>query len=406
MRRHEKYKSSRASGGGLKLLLVVLLGVLSGWPEAGAQHPWSVFSVEELGRSDVYLLPLRQGLRDSLAREFGVPLQEGVSYHVSGPHPRFLRGDYMYFVPLSDTLAAADAVRVPVDRVSSVLPFLVLHAYWERLFGQFLRWSYVDMGRADSLLVFDTAGHCYGRYSPLHLLSYRFRPEAASPVVFTLTTNTPEPQRLPIEQVQRLAEAGAFATEADIAMQERQARLSRSRDMRSRDSVSAILDSLDFRRLLLARQADSLASELEADSLAQERQQQRAEVERTKKRMDSEQIFLINVKPARSDYMFGIELNLYNCFPRTIASIELTIAPYNERGQLQQDKFRRTQRTMRCMGPVEPGQPAQYTFDELFWDDRGNIKYMRLTAISFRFTDGTRKSYSGYNQILKHTLNH
>ena len=141
-----------------------------------------------------------------------------------------------------------------------------------------------------------------------------------------------------------------------------------------------------------------------ADSIAFADDQQRQNIENTKRRMQREQIFILNIKNARSQYMFGLEMNLYNCFNKTISMLEFNVAPYNARGRLQEDKFHRTVRTMRCMGPIEPGHPAQYIFDELFWDDRSRIKYMRVNSITFYFTDGTSRSFNGYDKILKHSL--
>ena len=103
--------------------------------------------------------------------------------------------------------------------------------------------------------------------------------------------------------------------------------------------------------------------------------------------------------------MFGLEFNFYNCFQKTITKIEITVTPVNANGQVQRDQFNRDVRTIRCMGPIRPESPAQYIFDELFWDDKGRIKYMRVTSVTFHFTDGTRKNFYGYNQILKHILN-
>ena len=131
----------------------------------------------------------------------------------------------------------------------------------------------------------------------------------------------------------------------------------------------------------------------------------RDQVMRTKKRMNRDEIFIMSLQPARSDYMFGLEFNLYNCFKKTISKIEITVAPYNSRDRVQEDKFHRTVRTVRCMGPIAPGEPAQYTFDELFWDDSGKIRYMKVTSITFHFPDGTSRSFNGYPTVMKHSLN-
>ena len=85
----------------------------------------------------------------------------------------------------------------------------------------------------------------------------------------------------------------------------------------------------------------------------------RAEVQATKERMNRDQIFIMSINPARSDYMFGLEFNFYNCFQKIVTKLEITVTPVNDRGQLQKDQFNRDVRTVRCMGPVRPGSPAQ-----------------------------------------------
>ena len=354
--------------------------------------------------ADAYLPALPDSLQSALEKAVGQSITTGIRYHLSGPHGSRSRA-YILFQPADDTVLAAPSFRLPVALATDLMPHLVSCRYWEHRFAQLLQWSYVRLDKADSLLAFDTLGHLYGHYSPLHLLSYSFSATSpTSPVSFRLTTNTPQPQSLTLDQVQHLAEQGAFASEADLYAYTQQQLDHHRLDLRQRDSLDALLDSLSFWGDLFARQADSIALELEADSVAAERQQRLAEVKRTMQRMSRESLFIFNLKTARSDYMFGLELNLYNCFSRTISRIELTITPYNASGRVQQDKYKRAARDIRCVGPIPPGEPAQFVFDELFWDDSGRIKFMRLTAITFYFTDGTHRSYYGHAQILKHSL--
>lgn len=158
-------------------------------------------------------------------------------------------------------------------------------------------------------------------------------------------------------------------------------------------------------RLMVASRADSVSTERYADSLAKAHAQMREQIEQTKRDMDRRQIFLMNIKLAQSDYQFGLEFNFYNCFNKTIRKIEMQVTAYNAAGAVQRDKFDRRMRDIRCMGPIPPQSPAQYTFDELFWDDNGRIRYLRLTYIKFTFADGTTRSYNGHEAILSHTLN-
>ena len=225
------------------------------------------------------------------------------------------------------------------------------------------------------------------------------------PVVFTVRTNRRGTQELALAAVQQLAERGAFTTDAGLEAYEHNAAEVRAQEQERQAALQRHLDSLDRRRMASLRLADSITTALRNDSIAQAEEALRLQVQATKVRMNRDQIFLMSARTAKSDYMFGLEFSFYNCFAKTITKIEVSVTPVNARGQVQADQFKRTVRTIRCMGPVYSGSPAQYTFDELFWDDRGRIQEMRVSSVTFHFTDGTRRTFSGYEKILRHTLN-
>lgn len=269
-------------------------------------------------------------------------------------------------------------------------------AYWNNRFFQLLRWTYVD----DSLV------HLYlnnleyqqlpAKYTPLHWYGYTFQPSDQWPVVFTVALGDGDPQTLTLPALEQLAKWGAFLTNDGHRHYIEELEMRNEELSEEANDSSSLIPHLSF--------IDSMQAVLLADSIAFADERQQQDLKRTKQRMKRDQIFLLNVKTARSQYMFGLEINLYNCFNKTISMLEFNVAPYNDRGRLQEDKFHRTVRTMRCMGPIQPDHPAQYTLDELFWDDRSRIKYMRVNSITFYFTDGTAKSFNGYDKILKHTL--
>ena len=297
-------------------------------------------------------------------------------------------------------------------------------AYWDNRFRQLLRWTYIDDSLANIYLPYELGVRSYElgvddtnpqltthnsqlkthNYLPLHWYGYSFQPSDLWPVVFHVAVGDGPEQTLTLAALQQLAQWGAFLTNDDHRRLRLEKQLALSRPRQADSLLRRQLDSLDNLARALRIEADSLSSILAADSLASAREQMQDEVQRTKQRMNRDQIFILNVNTARSEYMFGLELNLYNPFGKTISMLEFNVAPYNDRGQVQEDKFHRTVRTMRCMGPIAPEAPAQYTFDELFWNDRGRIKYMRINSITFHFTDGTSRSFRGYEKILKHTL--
>lgn len=382
-----------------KLLLAAAIVSLLTFPVAAlqAQQPWNFASIEDACRDDAYLILPPDSIRSAVLRASDGRADFNVSYHISGPYRSF--GRRMVRFQNADS-----EFRIPMALAEELLPYMVSHSYWRQRYETWSAWSLVDMTQVTTLLEVDTNDRRYGDYSPLLWQGYSFQPSEDWPVCFNVMTNTGTQQVLTLRAMERLAKWGAFSTYAQWQAADRRERDRRRREADRADSLQRQLDSLAGIGRWAGRQADSLVIALQNDSIAAVAEQSRAEVERAKDRMNRNEIFLMNIKPAHSDYMFGLEYNFYNCFNKTITKIEITIVPYNDRSRVQEDKFHRSVRTVRCMGPIRPGSPAPYLFDELFWDERGRIKYMRTTNVTFHFTDGTTRSYNGYDQVMKHCL--
>ena len=380
---------------------------------ARSQQPWNPVTVAEACMDDVYLIEPSGDIKAMVEKSaidaettgrtlpFGTQhatLKYNTSYHVSGP--------YNYWGKSYVGMRADDRnVLLPEAVAEQLLSNMVSHRYWQSRYSHLQEWNFIDMDNLGGLLGVDTADRRYDRYSLLLWQGFVFQPSEEVPVVFTVVTNTHEPQTLSLRVIERLAEWGAFASDAQQHAYELQMQALGESALQRQRQLQAELDSLSNIGFFVEQQADSIHQAMQGDSLALVQEQIRAEVERTKERMNRDEIFLMNLKPARSDYMFGLDFNFYNCFDKTISKKEITVVPVNDRNQLQADKFNRTTRSVRCMGPIRPGSPAQYVFDELFWNDKGRIKFMRVTNITFHFTDGTRRSFNGYQNIMKHTLN-
>ena len=368
---------------------------------ATAQQPWNYTSVREAHLDDAYFVeppaPVKAKIQKAVpSRSLGQAVSQSLfnrSYRLSVD-----KRNRLCF--LSDSLSFT----LPESTATECLPYLVSHRYWQQRYQTLQQWAFVSMDNR-LLIDVDTADHRYGPYSPVTWLGYRFQPSADWPVVFTIRTNSRREQELTLPALQTLAEWGAFTTVAGQEAYEQNLVSRRQAQQAEEEALRQHLDSLDRRSEHVARQADSIAVAMQQDSLHLAELQVMADVQATKEKMNRKTLFLMSVNPARSDYMFGLEFNFYNCFDRVITKIEITVTPVNAKGRIQKDQFNRDVRTVRWMGPIRPGSPAQYTFDELFWDDKGRIQYMRVTSVTFHFTDGTHRTFSGYEKILKHTLN-
>ena len=374
----------------LLLLLALPLGIL-------AQQPWGYASLDEAYADETYLILPPAALRQRVEKAAGAPLRFNTCYHLSGPY-RKLGRTFVRFT------AADTSFLLPEGIAAELLPHMVSRRYWERRYQGLQQWAYVDMRLTAQLVATDTTDYRYGRFAPVVWLGYRFVASEQWPVEFLVRTNTAAQQTLTLAAVERLAEWGAFSTAASQQAYEAALSADKDSELRRQTDEQRTLDSLSSLASRAASQADSMTVALQADSAAAARELVRQQVEQTKRRMDRDEIFIMNIKPARSDYMFGLEFNLYNCFRKTVSKVEISVAPINDREQVQRDKFDRTVRTVRCMGPIRPGSPAQYTFDELFWDDSGRIRYLRVTSITFHFTDGSTRTFTGYRRIMKHSL--
>lgn len=368
-----------------------------------AQQPWNHTSIEEAHLDDAYFVTPSAPLKAKIQKTLTQALKHSSNHEIYNRLYRlsleYQRGDTLLRFQ-SDSLDFS----LPAPLATELLPYLVSSRYWQQRYHTLQQWAFVSMDN-NLLLDVDTSDRRYGPFSPITWLGYRFQPSAEWPVVFTVRTNTHTLQGLTLPTLQRLAEWGAFTTDAGQHAYE----LHRDSILRSQRAEQLALqqriDSLNRVSEFLARQADSIAVALRNDSLQQAEQQTLQQVQATKEKMNREQIFLMSLNAAHSDYMFGLEFNFYNCYSKDISQIEITIIPVDAKGRLQRDRFNRNERSVRCMGPIKPGEPAQYTFDELFWDDSGRIRYMRVTNLTFFFADGTHKTFSGHEKILKHILN-
>lgn len=101
-------------------------------------------------------------------------------------------------------------------------------------------------------------------------------------------------------------------------------------------------------------------------------------------------------------HSYGLRFDVYNCFSKTIKYIEFTLTNYNGVGDVQRDDMGRSTRTVRGIGPIEPEEGGRYSWDDIFWDERGVIKNSKLTSVKFIFKDGTTRVFSGNANIRKH----
>lgn len=150
------------------------------------------------------------------------------------------------------------------------------------------------------------------------------------------------------------------------------------------------------------REQERIRKEEEA---RQAEEQRRLEIDSIIQMCKQKQIFIISQEYVYGDYgQFGLEWSFFNCFKKTIKYIEVTVKPYNQVDDIQRDDIGRKESKARCIGPVEVGTLATFSFDEMFWDDNDLINRLKVSYIKITFMDNTTKIYSGTENIKKRML--
>ena len=112
-------------------------------------------------------------------------------------------------------------------------------------------------------------------------------------------------------------------------------------------------------------------------------------------------ILILGQEYSFSDYRFGLKFNFYNCFSKDIKYIVLTVVGYNQVGDKERDDWGNHTKEARCIGPIKPTNTGVYDFNDLFKDEKGIIKELKVEKVVVTFMDNTTKTFSGKSNVDK-----
>lgn len=112
-------------------------------------------------------------------------------------------------------------------------------------------------------------------------------------------------------------------------------------------------------------------------------------------------ILILDLEYSFSDYRFGLKFNFYNCFSKDIKYIVLTVVGYNQVGDKERDDWGNHTKEARCIGPIRPTNTGVYDFNDLFKDEKGIIKELKVEKVVVTFMDNTTKTFSGKSNVDK-----
>lgn len=128
-----------------------------------------------------------------------------------------------------------------------------------------------------------------------------------------------------------------------------------------------------------------------------------AKLLKIEKEVSAKQLFFRDYDYVHGDYgELGMKFEIHNCWKKTIKYVEFTTTAYNAVGDVQKDRVGKSVVNVRGIGPLESGESASWSFEDMYYDRNNIIDWVKLTKITFIFMDGTTKTFSGANNINKH----
>lgn len=118
---------------------------------------------------------------------------------------------------------------------------------------------------------------------------------------------------------------------------------------------------------------------------------------------NQKKIFILKQSYSYSDYQFGLAFRFYNCYNKVVKYIEIKAVAYNQVGDVQKDYFGESTKSVRCIGPIEKGEEAEYEFNKMFWDEYDVIHHLTVVDVKITFMDGSIVRYSGKENVRQHT---
>lgn len=135
------------------------------------------------------------------------------------------------------------------------------------------------------------------------------------------------------------------------------------------------------------------------DSLEKVRLALVQKIEKTKAAYRKNSVFILSQDDITSGTKLGVRYRLFNCYSKDIQDISLRIVTFNGAGERQSDDYGKYAEDLKCTKPIKAGDSKIFTFESLFRNGDKAINELRLVEVIVTFEDGTKKTYTGKEQV-------
>ena len=135
------------------------------------------------------------------------------------------------------------------------------------------------------------------------------------------------------------------------------------------------------------------------DSLEKVRLALIQQIEKTKAYYRRNTVLILSQDELTSGSRLGVKFRFFNCYSKDIQDVSLRVVTFNAAGERQGDDYGKFAEDLKCTKPIKSGESKIFNFESLFRNIDKAISEIRLVEVIVTFADGTKKTYTGKDQV-------
>ncbi len=285
---------------------------------------------------------------------------------------------------------------VPVERGEYLLPYLHSKAYWNSRYEHWSACRMLDVDKCGGMFSYDASRLQSGTYVPVEWSRYEWDKTENASILVYFRVQGGALQHLSNKQIDTLFQRGAMQMPDSAVRQP--APVQESPEIVEAVPVKEEITPPAPKMRREKSETRQKTSDLSDDDLFEWANQMTG----AQKKYQSREICLLRKSLIHQNGSCGISFQFFNCFPKKVDYIELTLTAYNGSRQIQTDDSGVSEQVVRCNGIITLSEFVSYRVPVIFQDKSRRISDLRINQIRIVFTDRSSKTYAGYENVKKH----
>lgn len=152
-------------------------------------------------------------------------------------------------------------------------------------------------------------------------------------------------------------------------------------------------------RMKTAEMNDLAFTKHYTDSLEKVRLALVQQIEKTKASYRRNSVLILSQDEYTSGSRIGVKFRFFNCYSKDIRDISLRIVTFNANGERQGDDYGKYAEDLKYTRHIRTGESKTYSSEAIFRNSDKAISELRLVEVVITFADGSKKTYTGKDQV-------